>query len=130
MLKAKARRKMMFVNSCHSGSFKKKYINLKDNRRKYNKKSNVLLFLSSRPNEYSWETSSMNNSYFFHCLINGLKGSADGAARTGKDDRVTARELFNYVAQEVAIMTENAQHPQMSCGWGEFKDDMVIVNVK
>ena len=130
MLKAKARRKMMFVMSCHSGSFTKKNKDIKDNRRRYNKKSKVLLFLSSRPNEYSWETGYMENSFFFHYLLEGLNGAADGAAGTQKDNKVTARELFDYVAPKVTSVTQGLQHPQMSGGWKNFDDDMVIVNVK
>lgn len=130
MLNAKARRKMMFVMSCHSGSFTKKNKDTKDSRRRYNRKSKVLLFLSSRPNEYSWETGFMNNSFFFHYLLEGLKGEADGAARTKKDKKVTARELFDYVAPKVSNITQGQQHPQMSGGWEKFEDDMVIVNVK
>lgn len=129
MLNAKARRKMMFVMACHSGSFTKKNQNSKDYRRRYNKKSNVLLFLSSRPHEYSWETGYMENSFFFHYLLEGLKGEADGAAGTRKDKKVTARELFDYVAPKVTKITQGLQHPQMSGGWEKFDDDMVIVNV-
>ena len=130
MLNSKARRKMMFIMSCHSGSFTKKYKDIKDKRRNYNKKSKVLLFLSSRPNEYSWETDYMDNSFFFYYLLKGLKGEADGAAGTRKDDKVTARELFDYVAPKVTNITNGTQHPQMSGGWEKFEDDMVIVNVK
>lgn len=130
MLNAKARRKMMFIMSCHSGSFTKKYKNSNDKRRKYNKNSKVLLFLSSRPNEYSWETGFMKNSFFFYYLLEGLSGNADGAAGTRKDRKVTARELFDYVAPKVTSITQGNQHPQMSGGWEKFDDDMVIVNVK
>lgn len=123
MLNAKARRKMMFVMSCHSGSFTKKNKNSKDSRRKYNRKSNVLLFLSSKANEYSWETGFMDNSFFFLYLLDGLKGEADN----NNDRKVTARELFNYVAPNVTQISGGKQHPVM---WGKFPDDMVIVNVR
>ena len=123
MLQAKARRKMMFIMSCHSGSFTKKNDNNQDTRRKYNKASKVLLFLSSRSDEFSWETLSMDNSFFFHFLLEGLRGGADDNG----DKKVTARELFNYVSPRVNIATSGIQHPVM---WGKFPDDMVIVNVK
>ena len=123
MLQAKARRKMMFVMSCHSGSFTKKNLNLQDQRLKYNKSSKVLLFLSSRADELSWEALAMENSFFFHFLLEGLRGSADDNG----DKKVTARELFNYVSPRVNIASSGIQHPVM---WGKFPDDMVIVNVK
>lgn len=123
MLNSKARRKMMFVMSCHSGSFTQKNKDSNDKRRKYNKKSNVLLFLSSKADEYSWEKGSMSNSFFFYYLLEGLKGKADN----NSDRKVTARELFNYVAPRVTTISNEQQHPVM---WGKFPDDMVIVNVK
>lgn len=123
MLRAQARRKMMFVMSCHSGSFTKKNRNVKDRRRRYSKKSNVLLFLSSKANEYSWETGSMENSFFYHYLLKGLNGEAD----RNLDKKVTARELFNYVAPNVEQVSQYKQHPVM---WGKFPDDMVIVDVR
>ena len=123
MLNAKARRKMMFIMSCHSGSFTKKYQNTNDSRRKYNKQSNVLLFLSSKANEYSWESGVMSNSFFYYYLLQGLRGNADN----NLDKKVTARELFNYVAPRVTQVSGGQQHPVM---WGKFPDDMVIVNVR
>lgn len=123
MLNSKARRKMMFIMACHSGSFTKKYGKSNDSRRRYNKKSNVLLFLSSKADEYSWETGMMEKSFFYHYLLEGLEGEAD---KNG-DRKVTARELFNYVAPKVTIISDNKQHPVM---WGRFPDDMVIVNVR
>ncbi len=82
-----------------------------------------MLYLSSRANELSWETDAMKNSFFFSRLLRGLKGSAD---KNG-DDKVTARELFNYVNAGVINDTEGQQHPQM---YGKFPDDMVVVYVK
>lgn len=123
MLQAKARRKVMFIMSCHSGSFTKKYSNSNDRRRSYNKNSKVMLFLSSRAEELSWESYGMERSFFFENLIQGLKGGAD----RNYDKKVTARELFNYVAPRVTQATANKQHPVM---WGRFDDDMVVVNVR
>lgn len=122
MLNAKARRKMMFICSCHSGSFTKKYGNTKDKRRKFNKKSNILLFLSSQSDEYSWESNMMEESFFYHFLLKALKGEAD----INGDNKVTARELFNYVAPHVEEISYGNQHPVM---WGRFPDDMVIVDL-
>lgn len=119
--KAKAGRKLMFINSCHSGSFSKKP-QTNNNTQNYRQKNiPVLLFLSSRANELSWENTGMKHSYFFTWLINGLKGGAD----VNGDKKVTARELFNYVYKNVIDDTRGKQHPQM---YGHFPDDMVIVH--
>ena len=122
MRKCKARRKVMFINSCHSGSFSKKYTN--DPRTNYQSgQSDVMLFLSSRAQESSWEMRTMKTSFFFNRVLEGLKGRAD---RNG-DRKVTARELFNYVYPAVISDTNGMQHPQM---YGKFSDDMVVVYVK
>ena len=123
MRKTKARRKIMFINSCHSGSFKKRYNN--DPRRRNFKpnNSNIMLYMSSRANEYSWESSMMDKSFFFDRLIEALSGYAD----KNKDQKVTARELFNYVNEHVIRDTNGDQHPQM---YGNFSDDMVVVRVR
>ncbi len=120
MRASKAGRKVMFMNACHSGSFKK---NNPNRQRDYkSNKSDVMLFMSSRDSEYSWERTDMKYSYFFNNLLNGLMGSADA----NKDNKVTARELFNYVYSGVLSDTRQAQHPQM---FGKFPDNMVIVDL-
>lgn len=123
MRNTKARRKIMFINSCHSGSFSKKFGN--DSRAKgyKNDKSNVMLYLSSRATEPSWESTLMSTSFFFNRLIQALRGAAD----KNKDHKVTARELFNYVNAAVIYDTDGVQHPQM---YGKFPDDMVVVYTK
>lgn len=121
--KCKARRKIMFINSCHSGSFSKNYGNDPRTRDYKSSKSNVMLYLSSRANESSWCSSLMDMSYYYQALMDGLKGGAD---KNG-DRKVTARELFNYVNAAVINMSGGKQHPQM---YGKFPDDMVVVYVK
>lgn len=123
MRNTKARRKVMLINACHSGSLTKKYGTDPRTREYKSKKSNVMCYVSSRANEYSWENSGMANSYFFNRLIQGLGGAAD---KNG-DKKVTARELFNFVNSRVIDDTEGIQHPQM---YGNFPDDMVVVYVK
>lgn len=122
LAKSKARRKIMFINSCHSGSFSKKYGKDPRSKRYKSKDSKVMLYFSSRDNELSWENVLMSKSYFFNRLIQGLSGMADNNG----DKKVTARELFNYVNKNVIDDTNGAQHPQM---YGNFSDDMVVVYV-
>lgn len=126
MRNSNAGRKVIFMNACHSGSFSKKYTTnpTQRNRGDYKKsKADVMLFMSSRDNESSWERTDMTYSYFFNRLIGGLKGNAD----VNNDKNVTARELFNYVYGNVLKDTNNKQHPQM---YGNFDNNMVVVTCK
>lgn len=121
MRSAKAKQKIMLVMSCHSGSFTKRYAPLAAHSNTGDlKKSDVMLFLSSRANESSYEHRDMKMSFFFDSLLSGLKGKADA----NKDRRVTARELYKYVRTNVLRATANQQHPQM---WGQFDDNMVLM---
>lgn len=122
MKKAKARRKIILAMACYSGG-----LNIPDNSgSKYKKttdKTSVMIYTSCRPEEVSWESSGMRNSFFMNRLLEGLRGGAD---KNG-DKKVTARELFNYVNPKVIADTYGRQHPQM---WGSFDDSMVVVYTK
>ncbi|MGM9688147.1 MAG: caspase domain-containing protein [Alloprevotella sp.] len=120
MKRAKARRKVMLVMACYSGG-----LNLggSGSMRRTTDRTSVMIYTSSRPDEVSWENKFMTNSFFVQHLLAGMRGKAD---RNG-DNKVTARELFNYVNPRVVSDTEGKQHPQM---WGKFDDSMVVVYVK
>lgn len=81
-----------------------------------------MLYMSSRANEYSWGIQGASRSFFMNRLLQGLEGGADNNG----DNKVTARELFNFVNRWVIADSDGAQHPQM---YGKFDDDMVIVNL-
>lgn len=117
MQKSKAKNKFIFADACHSGAIRQ---NGSDTEPKV---GNVLLFLSSRGNEYSAESPFLANGYFTKHLLRGLGGGAD----VNKDKRITARELFNYVSDGVKSQTNNRQHPVM---WGKFDDDLTIVEYR
>lgn len=124
MKNAKARRKIILAMACYSGG-----LNLSNNSRspetskRKTDKTSVLIYTSSRPDEVSWEKTTMKNSFFIKRVLEGFRGAAD---KNG-DKKVTARELFNYVNPWVMRDTFNEQHPQM---WGNFDDSMVLVYVK
>ena len=86
----------------------------------YPKINNVMMFLSSRPDEYSYERSDMRNGIFVSCLIRALKGGAD---KNG-DRIITARELFDSVSMNVKELSKDKQHPVM---WGNFGDSMPVM---
>ena len=111
----KAKNKMVFADACFSGD-------IRDGKRTGHNdpKSNIMLFLSSRSNEYSIEVPSMRNALFASCLIRSLKGGAD----VNGDRVITAKELFNAVSTGVAQLSRNRQHPVM---WGNFPDTMPVM---
>lgn len=116
MLKGcKANRKIIIADACFSG--KMRFSSQETNC--YNDQ-NVMLFLSSRTNEFSIEAQ-YQNSMFTIYLERGLRGGAD----KNKDRIITARELYDFVHPGVIYLTNNKQHPVM---WGNFNNDMNIIN--
>lgn len=125
MKSAKARRKIILAMACYSGGLNPMKTKKSPNshQRRKTEKTSVMLYTSSRADEPSWENSFMKNSFFISRILKAFKGAADANG----DNKVTARELFNYVNPTVINDTEGLQHPQM---WGNFDDSMVVVYVK
>ncbi len=113
---SKSTNKMIFADACYAG---KMATAGKDNSVQA-KKSNIMLFLSSRNTETSQEKRSMTNGVFTTCLTNGLRGAAD----KNHDRKITAKELYDYVHQKVIKYTEGKQHPVM---WGNFPTNMKVM---
>lgn len=123
MSRSRSKHKVIFADACFSGNLRSS--NTKDSRTddaeaNAAKKANVLLFLSSRNNEISWERSNMDNGIFTEYLQYGLRGKAD----TNGDRVITAKELFDYVSANVQRVSKKAQHPVM---WGKFSDTMLLM---
>ncbi len=120
MALSKCKNKMIFADACLSGGLRTENRTSSGGSSNHNS-SNVMLFLSSRSNEYSYENSAtMNNGYFTHYLQQGLRGGAD----TNGDRVITARELFQFVHKNVVKVTDGEQHPVM---WGNFADTMPVL---
>lgn len=111
---SKAKDKIIFADACNSGAIRKTQTTAPSNL------GNIMMFLSSRGNEYSIESPLLSNGYFTNYLLHGLGGKAD----TNRDRKITAKELYNYVSTGVTQLSKGKQHPVM---WGKFPDDMVIV---
>ncbi len=121
---SKAQTKLIFADTCHSGSMRlgKKNATAEDINKL--KSQDIILFLSSRGNESSMEAGyGMKNGLFTNYVLSGMTGSADG----NRDGNVTAKELFDYVSRQVKTATRNRQHPVM---WGKFDADKVLTTVK
>lgn len=113
---SKATSKIIFADACHSGGMRQG-----GHTGRHNLGSDVMLFLSSRDDEYSIESSNMENGYFTSCLVRCLKGGAD----TNKNKIITAKELFKGVRKGVIRLSQDKQHPVM---WGNFNDNMPIID--
>ena len=112
----KAKNKMIFADACYAGDIREgpgPGFTDPDN--------SIMLFLSSRSNEVSYEFADiMRNGLFTACLVRALKGGAD----VNRDRVITAKELFNAVSEGVWEISEGDQHPVM---WGNFDDDMPVM---
>jgi len=114
--------KICFVDACHAGSVG----DVKDNLRKYKAPTsgNIIYMMSSRADEYSIEHPWVGHGFFTQALLKGLRGKADA----NKDKKITVRELFNYVYNDVQHSTANmeaSQHPQL-IGVKEVADAVVV----
>jgi len=116
---SRASYKMVMADACFSGKMRK------SNKRQQQafKKANVMLFLSSRSNETSLEGQALvgyRNGFFTTYLEKGLRGEADA----NRDHVITARELYDFVHENVVNATRKQQHPVM---WGSFDRNMPVI---
>lgn len=116
MKRSRARKKMVFADTCYSGKMRK-------SKRHDNNPSSesVMFFLSSRTNEMSIEKQGMKNSLFTYYLSASLRGKAD----TNLDRIISAKEAYDFVHSGVIKSSGNRQHPVM---WGKFNNNMSIIN--
>ncbi len=120
MAKSKCKNKMIFADACFSGQIRTDKVS-SQSAIDASKKANVMLFLSSRSDEVSYENPSMSNGFFTTYLQKGLRGAAD----VNKDRIITAKELFIYVHDNVIDISSGKQHPVM---WGNFSNDMPVIS--
>ena len=112
---SKAKNKMIIADACYSGDIRE------NSAKRFNDpKNNIMLFLSSRGDEYSGEYPKLRNGLFTTCLLRSLKGGAD----TNNDHIITAKELFAAVSAGVTTLSQDKQHPVM---WGNFDNDMPVM---
>lgn len=119
MAHGSSRHKLIFADACYSGKIREK--NDKQNAEASEaRKADVLLFLSSRGNEKSYERKGWQNGIFTTYLDKGLRGYAD----YDRNRTITAIELFRYVSSNVSRAVNGKQHPVM---WGKFPDNLPIM---
>lgn len=108
--------KMIFADACFSGDIRGKG----DAELVDKSGMNLMLLLSSRDDEFSYENPKYKNGYFTICLERCLRGGAD----TDHDRVITAVELYLGVREGVMKLTSGEQHPVM---WGNFDDNMPVI---
>lgn len=82
---------------------------------------NVVIFMSSRDDEYSREDARLNAGLFTYYLVKGMGGLAD----QNKDRKITLYELYLYVRKNVRRESGKVQTPIM---YGHFNRNAVISN--
>lgn len=111
-----SKNKMIFADACFSGDMRDKSATEENDK----SKMNLMLLLSSREDEVSYENFRYKNGFFTICLERCLRGGAD----TDKDRVITARELYLGVRKGVVSLSNDRQHPVM---WGSFDDNMPVM---
>jgi uncharacterized caspase-like protein len=122
LAKSDASVKICFVDACHAGSVE----DVRDNARTYKAPTvgNIIYMMSSRADENSIEHPWVGHGFFTQALLKGLRGKAD----SNKDKKITVKELFTYVYNDVQHTTANmdaSQHPQL-IGVKKVVDAVVI----
>lgn len=99
LAKSKAKEKILVVHCCHAASIKKAMDETGIN--------DVVVFASSRADEYTIEDLLLGGGYFTRSLEKALMGKADSDG----DKKVTVKEAFQYVHKDVTHRTGDRQHP-------------------
>ncbi|KQS33823.1 hypothetical protein ASG33_07185 [Dyadobacter sp. Leaf189] len=116
--------KICIADACYSGSITRKDIQHRVADKASNQAdSNVVLLMSSRPDETSLESAELKQGLFSYYLIRGLQGHAD----TDRNRKITIKELFGYVHKNVSAVADkrfrSSQHPMAH---GRFSKEMII----
>lgn len=119
MASSRCKNKMIFADACFSGQMRQQKRQSTADQTEL-KNLNVLLFLSSRGGETSFEAAGAETGYFTTALVAAIRGKAD----KNRDRTITAKELFDYVSNRVSTETRGKQHPVM---WGKFSNNMPVM---
>lgn len=115
--------KIILADACFSGKLRSKQDTASSKPLETSKNNQqIMLFLSSRGEEVSYESPSMQNGYFTTYLIEALRGAAD----VNNNGNVTAWELSNYVSKKLRLALGDQQHSVM---WGKFNKGWIISKV-
>lgn len=127
----KARRKVLFLDTCFSGQAAKagsKSLVLEptgvaaSTARLFLSGEGTYVIASSKPNEMSWESDQLSNSYFTYFLIEALKK---------EDPPPTVKQLFEQLSRKVTdAVAKEKQAPQHPVIYPETSDTELRIGVK
>ena len=119
---SKARVKVMFIGTCHSGGV----TNFLNEIRLQNG-AHFFGLASSRENELSYEEVGAKLSFFFRRLVMGLRGDAD----SDNNGSVTMHELSTYIHNKIALDTDflgsKREHPM---SFGRYNGNVELMSWK
>jgi len=118
MKQCKAQNKIVLADACFTGKMR----NDKPRTGRNYSNLNLMLFLSSRDTETSWEGIN-RHGFFTYYLLEGLKGYAD----TNRDRTITAKELYDYVHPKVVAKARKIGKKQHPVAWGNFSKNMPVI---
>ncbi len=110
----RAKEVLIIIDACYSGSLIKGARPLQDPRisefsiDSLIKEKGYVFLLSSKSNETSGEMVE-GRGYFTHYLLKGMEGEAN----RDNDDKITVKEVYEYLREEVRKATNNNQTPVM-----------------
>ncbi|GAB3976134.1 hypothetical protein GCM10028806_35010 [Spirosoma terrae] len=120
----RAKTKICIADACYSGSITQKDIPRNIKSKLESKPAiDVVILMSSRPNETSIESAKLHQGLFSHFLLEGMKGKAD------KDNnrQISIEELFQFVHSNVtSVSTYHYRSPQHPIAYGHFSRNLVI----
>ena len=107
--KAKTKQVFCFVDACHSGSAS----HVATGGSSWaSEAKNITFMMGCRADEFSLENDWVGHGYFTKALLKGLRGMSD----KNNDRKVTVKELFDYIYNDVTARTKKSryvQHPQL-----------------
>lgn len=102
---SKSKMIICFIDACHSGSA----VSGAGSQASVSGKKNIAFMTGCRPDEYSYEDGFVGAGYFSQALVKGLRGKSDADA----DKRITVKELYKYIYNDVVTRSKGGQHPQL-----------------
>lgn len=121
---AKARYRLCIADACFSGSIgSENQNNSVSGSTQQLRDARIAVIISSKPNQYSQETTQLQQGLFSYYLIQGLKGKAD----LNNDSYITMGELFLYTKSAVTAKSGGVQIPVV---YGKNLDRIPLTRIK